>query len=210
MHGNTIDRSKLYLIEGPAQAVLTLEEVKTHLRVNSDVHDDDSLIDAITTAAEQDLDGADGYLGRCLVSQTWELRLPGFLTECIRVPLPPLLEVQSVKYYDAANALQTLATTHYTVNGIGARQAGSVELNYGYTWPDVYERSEAVLIRFRAGYVDTSASPDGSVPAPIKQAMLLTIGDLYENREAQIVGTTISRNQTAEALLSLYRVPFFA
>lgn len=204
------DRGKLYLIEGPSRSVLTLEEVKAHLRVESSVHDDDALIQGLMTAAEQELDGGDGLLGRCLVSQTWELRLNGFCEDKIRIPLPPLLEVLSVKYYDAANALQTLATTYYTVGGVGARQVGFVELNYDYTWPDTYERSEAVLIRFRAGYVDVSASPDGDVPAPIKQAMLLAIGDMYENREAQIVGTISTRNQTVENLLSLYRVPFFA
>jgi len=44
-----------------------------------------------------------------------------------------------------------------------------------------------------------------AVPAPLKAAALLIIGDLYENREQTIVGTIISVNQTAINLVHFYR-----
>lgn len=39
----------------------------------------------------------------------------------------------------------------------------------------------------------------------IKAAALLIIGDLYQNREAQIVGTIVSDNPTVQRLLYPYR-----
>jgi uncharacterized phage protein (predicted DNA packaging) len=44
-----------------------------------------------------------------------------------------------------------------------------------------------------------------TVPSPIKAATLLLIGDLFENRTAQ-VEKVLYRNDTYERLLSTYRV----
>lgn len=44
------------------------------------------------------------------------------------------------------------------------------------------------------------------VPAAIKAGALLIIGDLYENREAKIVGTTAIENSAVVNLLHPYRV----
>ena len=200
----------LYQIAAPTERVLTLEEAKAQCRVEVDMTDDDTFLYSLMDAVEQAIDGGDGWLGRCLVSQTWEMRLGGFCEEKIRIPLPPLLEVESVKYYDQANVLQTLSASFYTVNGVGAKQPGCVELNYGYVWPVTYIRSEAVQVQFRAGYVDTAISPSGVVPAPIKQAMLLAVSEMYEDRSPIVVGTIVQSIPTVENLLSPYRIPFFA
>jgi hypothetical protein len=45
-----------------------------------------------------------------------------------------------------------------------------------------------------------------SVPASINAAILLVTADLYENREAQIVGTGIVENPAVERLLHFHRV----
>ena len=46
------------------------------------------------------------------------------------------------------------------------------------------------------------------VPAPpdVKAAILLIIGDLYENREGLIVGTIVSTNPAVQNLLHFHRV----
>ena len=51
-----------------------------------------------------------------------------------------------------------------------------------------------------------SQGADVPVPASIRAALLLIIGDLYENREGQIVGTITADNPTVERLLHFYRV----
>lgn len=46
---------------------------------------------------------------------------------------------------------------------------------------------------------------DVAVPATIKAAILLIVGDLYENREAAFVGVSRSDNPTVNRLLWPYR-----
>lgn len=48
-----------------------------------------------------------------------------------------------------------------------------------------------------------------AVPNDIRDAMLLLIGDAYENRESQIVGTIIAQNDAAMRLLEKYVVRTF-
>ncbi|NLY16640.1 MAG: phage gp6-like head-tail connector protein [Gammaproteobacteria bacterium] len=44
------------------------------------------------------------------------------------------------------------------------------------------------------------------VPEDVQLAILLIIGDLYENREGQFVGIAVSENQTVQNLLHFHRV----
>lgn len=44
------------------------------------------------------------------------------------------------------------------------------------------------------------------VPPDVKAAILLIIGDLYENREGQFVGVQVAENQTVQNLLHFHRV----
>ena len=46
-------------------------------------------------------------------------------------------------------------------------------------WPDTYDRANAINIEFVCGYGDDAED----VPASLRAAMLLHIGDLYENRQ---------------------------
>lgn len=53
----------------PAAAIVSLPEVKAHLRV--DHAHEDTLIQAYLDAATSWIDGFDGVLGRCVLEQTW-------------------------------------------------------------------------------------------------------------------------------------------
>jgi hypothetical protein len=44
------------------------------------------------------------------------------------------------------------------------------------------------------------------VPASVKAAVLLIVCDLYENREAQVIGATLAVNPAVDRLLHFYRV----
>lgn len=48
--------------------------------------------------------------------------------------------------------------------------------------------------------------PTPAVPSAIKAACLLLVGDMYQNREAQIVGTIVADNPAVVRLLYPYRV----
>lgn len=50
------------------------------------------------------------------------------------------------------------------------------------------------------------AAFDGDMPAPVHAAILLQVGDLYENRERQNTEGAYYQNRTYERLLNPYRV----
>lgn len=80
-----------------------------------------------------------------------------------------------------------------------------------YEWTPVGERCAPLPIE--PGAV-TSAAGDrpvlfdtvpGPVPAPLRAAILLLVGDLYANREAGITGTIHVENPTVDRLMFPYR-----
>lgn len=194
------------LITAPAVQPLTLQEVKDHLRV--DYSDTDSIITLYLNAATSYVDGEFGYLGRALVTQTWELTIDTFPLHEIKVPLPPLQSVTSIKYDDSSAVEQTLATDQYFVDTV-SEPGWIVPITSG--WPtNVLSAINSVRVRFVAGYEATTDSPPDprfNVPTAIKQAMLLLIGQFHEHRENAIVGlTTMQLPFAAENLLRPFRV----
>jgi len=183
----------LAMVTPPAAEPVTLAEAKTHLRVTA--ADEDTLIDSLIPTARQ---WAEDFTRRALITQTWDYTLDAFADE-IEIPLPPLQSITSVKYLDTDGVEQTLATTEYTVDTAATR--GLVRLAYGKSWPSVRDQANAVTIRFVAGYGNAPA-----VPAPIKAACLLMLGELYARRETAIVGAPIAPVPvSAEYLLWPYR-----
>lgn len=67
----------------PTASVVSLEDMKEHLRVSHD--DEDFLIQSLTDAAVSWLDGWDGALGRCIMPQTWRIS-PSDLVAGFRLP----------------------------------------------------------------------------------------------------------------------------
>jgi uncharacterized phiE125 gp8 family phage protein len=178
----------------PASLPVTLAEAKAHLRVDDD--DDDALIDALIAAATGYLDGWSGVLGRCIVSQTWRQDLPEFpACGMIRLPFPDVASV-TVAYTDTTGAAQTLAAENYD---LAQDERGSfLRVSDDGAWPGTKDIPDAVRVTMVAGY--------STIPPSLKAAILLYIGLLYENREAVVVGMTVSELPLAfEALTAPYR-----
>ena len=182
----------LKLITAPASSPVDLTTAKAHLRV---IHSaEDTLIQHMIDTAAAALDGPTGLLGRCVVSQTWEYMLDSFPSEWIEIPLPPLQSVTSIKYLDSDGVEQTLSSARYRVDT--ATEPGGVIVDED-GWPDTFDTANAVTIRFVAGY--------STVPAPLKQAVLLNVGDMYENRQ---IGTEkqLFTNDAYDRLTNPYRI----
>lgn len=183
----------LKLVTAPQDDPVSLEEAKAHLREESD--DFDAQIEAFIEAATEE---AEGFQGRALIDQTWDLYLdvwPEAVWEglrrvyAIRIPKPPLIEVVGVFYLDSAGVEQTLDPSLYTVDT--ANEPGRVVLKSG-SWPTLPDLSAAVRVRFRAGYLDQTVSPAvANVPATTRAAILLIVGSLYANREDVVIGQTV-------------------
>lgn len=167
----------LILITPPAVAPVSLDEIKAHARIDFD--DDDALLADLITTATARLDGRDGALGRCLITQTWRLALPGFRTE-ICLPLPPCQEVTAVSYLDTAGVTQTLDPADYEVTGLGSVKGATIRPAYGTSWPSTRATPEAVFITFSAGYGDDASD----VPVTLRTAIKMDAAHLYEHRES--------------------------
>lgn len=137
----------------------------------------DPLLRLLITSARQQ---AEQMLNRYVITQTIDRYLDAFPAEWIN--LPPLQSVTSITYIDENGDEQTLAADQYQVDSI-SKPAG-IAPAFGLSWPTARAQSNAVKIRFIAGYGDASA-----VPACIKQWIMLRVKEAYDNRQAVAVGS---------------------
>tara|TARA_R110000751_G_scaffold307640_1_gene430347 strand:- start:33873 stop:34529 length:657 start_codon:yes stop_codon:yes gene_type:complete len=191
----------LQQVAQPSVEPITLLEARAHLKVDATA--EDALIYAWIQAARQHVEGA---TRRAMLPQDWELRLSSFPRrgEAVDLPLPPFIAVLSVSTYDAAGEATLIAADGYQVEAPGGDFAPSARMYPGSAglWPvAVAGVRGAIRIRYRAGYF----SP-GAVPAPLRAAMFLIIGDLYENREGSL-NRNIQTNPTVERLVDPFRLP---
>ncbi len=163
---------------GPAEEPVTLDRAKVHLRVDHN-EDDDLITDWIKAAREL----SETHTGKRWIEQDLVLSLPqwccGEGDECgvLRLPVQPVSEVESVKYYATDGTLTTLTVdTDYQLwldhfpPLIAAAPAK--------VWPTLQAgRMKAVVIEFTAGFPSAA-----EVPAAAKSAILLCLGYWYENR----------------------------
>lgn len=178
--------SAVIVITAPVVEPVSLTEMKLHLRETES--DQDAVISALIRAARE---YAENLTRRAFVTQTLELRLDdGFPAE-IKVPRPPLQSVSFIKYLDLAGVLQTLAASVYQIN---SSEPARIKPAYNQYWPTIRGGDfSSVQVRFVAGYLPLGSPDDyaGNVPEGIKQWMKVRVAQLYENREATIVGTIV-------------------
>ncbi len=180
----------LSLVTAPASEPLTLAQAKLHCKAGDD---DDELIDTLITAARELVES---HTHRCLITQTWDDKRDAFPNYghwrtdwrpehddrgAIWLPGPPLQTVTSVTYLDPGGVTQTWSPSFYLVDapqGPKARQ-GRLEPVFAQFYPVTRRQANAVTVRFVAGYGAAAA-----VPAGLKAAMKLLIGNWWLNREA--------------------------
>lgn len=177
----------------PPTPVVSLDEAKLHLRV--DTSDEDDLIFGMVAAATAHIDGPSGWLGRAIGVQTLTAHFDNFGCGGLILPFPPIVCVTSVQYLASPGVEQTVDAALYETMG------GTLVPKHGQTWPASLWRREAVRVTYQAGYAEA--------PAPIRAAILLMVGDLFRNRETVALGTIappIAMSMTVEALLQPYRM----
>lgn len=167
----------LRLIEPPAAEPVTLAEANFHLRLVADPTDtseqpEDGLVSTLIIAARE---VASEFLNRPVADGLYELRRCRF-----DGPLPsPAREVVSVVYVADDGTSTTVDPAVWELAGPLTRPR--LRERWGQVWPtDVRERDDSIVITFRGGFGDGYP-----MPVIIKQAILLIVGHLYENREGQ-------------------------
>lgn len=193
----------LQLITPPTAEPLYLAEARQHLR-EPDVSDDPYILALIAAARQL----AEHETGRQLMSATYDLHLDDWPTsDNIRLPRPPVTAVTHVKYYDEDGVLQTLSTAGYHVDTVS--EPARIVLVDGESWPTLQTRPNAVVVRFVAGYADAfnvPAETATTVPASIRQWMLLHIGTWFEERQSVVAGVSLAVLPELGGLLDPWRV----
>lgn len=182
----------LRLIVAPGIEPVSVADAKLHCRVDTS-DEDASFTRWIQGAREQ----AEHILERSLLPQTWEVTQDRFGAYCLvgmqnylpnpgalvpfsvtRIDLlrPPVTAVTWVKYLDSNGAQQTLDPSYYVVDT--DNEPGGITLAPGKSWPSTYAVPNAVRVRYTAGYADAA-----SVPANIKNFILLLVGTMFRFRE---------------------------
>jgi uncharacterized phiE125 gp8 family phage protein len=180
---------ELKVVTPPAAEPLSTAEAKLHLRVDHSA--DDALISALIVAAREHVEN---YLAGSLVEQTRAVYLSAWPYAPFRLPCGPVQSIDSVKYRDSDGVEHTVSEDLYYLS-----PGGELARKPAKTWPTgrLYGPG-AIEITYTTGYPpqvtvipgegddpDTEETDyDANIPQAIKQAMLLLIGEWYEQREA--------------------------
>lgn len=200
-----------------------LIEAKLHLRV--DHNEDDSLIESLIVAARTYIEN---YLCTSLIQQGKVAYFDSIPGRTIKLPYGPVQFIESIMYYDEQDTENEVDSANYylapgdTVSlfpkkswGITSlRGPGAVQVYYEAG----YEPEEIIIPGETPDPTEDNPNPDklpdleytdytANIPRPIIQAILLLIGQWYENREGATADKYISREMPfgVKELLTPYR-----
>ena len=146
---------------------VSVADAKSHLRVTGS--DQDSLIEDLIWGAVQAFEKRANVV---LSTQTWK----AFTDKCyeeLELWKYPITGISSIQYYDSDDSLQTLDDYYSNVatgsNGYNPRPV----VIFVTDTPSTYEREDAVVITFTAGY--------STIDYDVKQALLSWVYRKYEN-----------------------------
>ena len=182
--------SKIVSVSGAVP--LSLETTKAHLRVSGS--DEDTLIQMYLDAA---LAIVEEHLWRklqlCEVEEVFSL-----FKNRIDVSYP-INSITSIKYFDESEVEQTLTIADYYEVYDNAKSKNSIYKVGTLETPSVWlDKAFPVEVTYETGYAD------GTVPKPILNAMLLLVGEMYENREDHEYKTTIRK--ASQLAINPYRL----
>ena len=188
---------------GPSSDLVTIPEARAQCRIPELPGGDpetDALLARYIRAARQYVEWR---TGRTLLRTRWRLAAESW-PDGRRFMLPratPLIDVIQAVWHDDAGAEHSFADL-VTLDTDG--EPGALVLKPGASWPSAAMRaSSPIVVVYDAGLDD--ASPEPSVLAAARQAILLIVAAMYENREAE----TVTNLATAEAASMRYGVESF-
>jgi len=183
-----------YLIKTvqPTSEPVSLAEAQLHLRLDTfgspASHPDDALVQTLISASRE---SAENYINSTIAECGYTLKAKAEDLE-ISLQTYPVTAIASVTYEDDAGDVQTVISTDYYVDNY----ARPSRLVFKETAP-AYE----VTVSFTAGY-----NNEFVCPASIKAAILLMLGNWYENRETVSNNQSFARPQSSNYLLTPYRI----
>jgi uncharacterized phiE125 gp8 family phage protein len=176
---------------------VTLAEAKAHCQVDPDFLDDDAYLTRLIAVARGH---AETRTRKLMAEANVEMYFDDLPME-VEFPWYPVDSIVSITYKDVDGAWQGIGTTgngNVMLNKYRL-PAKLVLLNNPRTYKSVNAYSvENVVITFKAGY----GSATWPLPELLKQAMLVIIRDMYDNRESQDTKQRYTLPMSAENLLN--------
>jgi len=177
--------------------LVSLNEAKEHLRIGHT--DDDSYITRLTHAAQLVCESLTGtnFTGNTYTfyCDNWE--------QTTEIPeVSSILSITSITYKDTSGLLTIWNPSNYYL--APGSQRSRIELVDGKSYPDLYDGIQNITISFTTIPVWGKVTNLNEVA---KQAVLITISDMYENRQSVIVGRIASSiPRTAQFLLDTLKI----
>lgn len=175
----------------PSGSVVTLAEVKDHLRIEGT--DEDTYLGRLITVATN---LTENLTGRSLLRAVYRLELDDFRD--VELPKPPFNAIDSVTYYDSAAQQQTLATSNYRIDD--SQEPAVIEFIADKPATDK-DRPRPIAVNYSTGYADAD-----SVPQMIKQYVLMVIGTMYDTSRSGNTEYKLHEAPMSRALISPYIV----
>ncbi len=208
----------------PVSEPVTVDYAKSYLRLDGGFTDDDTIIANLIQAAREH---AEKITGRALAQRTFRMVLdsmpyftdtiqsqlaypPSYYSlprysstlwnysQMIKLPFPPVISVEQLRYVDASGAAQTM---NQDTDFILDRQSEPARIFPlpGQYWPPNLYVANSCIIDFTAGYTNdvgaaaddhsttgTNQQPDSiivpALPATILRCMMMLLCFWYENR----------------------------
>ncbi len=156
----------------PSVEPISLAEAKAHLRVTH--ADDDIYINTLITAARSTVEQ---FCGLALLQQSWSVFHDAWPELGVfSLPLAPVLAITDLLIYGEDDVAAVLDPAHYVLDS--ASRPCRLVLRQGRNFPTLGRRVNGIEIKLNAGFGATA----DSVPAPIKQALLIIVADWYASR----------------------------
>ncbi len=196
--------SGVTIVTGESVDVVTTAQIKSNLRISSSDSTHDTQIEICRDAS---ISVAKEYLQKSLMQRTLKLSLDNipfsdsvlpntegittgpfleYRQRSVNLPFSPLVSVTHVKTFDDSDNATTMASSRYFVDT--ASDYGRVVLRTGETWDDMLRVANAIEITYVAGYGSVATS----VPAGIRQGIIVLASHFFENPEMVIKGQNIS------------------
>jgi uncharacterized phiE125 gp8 family phage protein len=200
-------KTQLVTASSSGSVSILLEDIKDHLRIPIGETNEDTLLEGLRDVAQEYVEN---YTNRKLLTQKWSVYFDDWPNkDSFEIPYPPLQYLGSssgpstaLAYTNSTQNTVRWSSSNFAADSIS--EPGRLVRDYEVTaWPTTatLHNNNPIAITFICGYTTTS-----NIPQSIKQAMLLIIGHLYEQREETIVGQPITRVPlAANSLLASYR-----
>ena len=182
----------LLLTTPPLAEPLALADVKAHLRLA--ITDDDAYLSALITAARRAIESRYGLV---LMPQSWALFADSWPADGVfHIPLWPVQSVSSLTVFADDDTAATIDPAHYYLDA--ATRPARLALRNGRVFAPPGRNINGLKLAFTAGF----GADATFVPAEVKEGLMATVADWYQNRGDETGGALPA---TALVALAAYK-----